>query len=452
MQPADLVLPEIREVLLESPQELAESLADFHPADIADIYRRLDAEESKAFVIALPIELMTNVFEELDRKDRLKIIQTLPSGRAAKLIEWMSSDDRTDFLQELSSETREALLATIDRNIVREVRALLNYAPDTAGGLMTTEFLKVPETYTVDQTLSLVRRLAGEQEMIYTLFVVDSDSGRLKGVMSLRDVLMAQGSLVCEEIMTSQIITVRYDAPQREVADVISKYDLLSLPVVDNYGRLLGIVTIDDVLDVEKEARADDIQRLGGVQPIAQSYFDTPFFSLVRSRASWLVLLFVGELFTTNALEHFQVALQGAIALTFFVPLIVSSGGNSGSQSATLVIRSMTMNELTPKLAYRMLGREAATGLALGGILGTIGFFRTILMGQGSVLLALTIGLTLVLVVMLGATIGAALPMLLRRAGFDPAVSSTPFIASLVDVVGIFTYFSLAKAILSLPG
>lgn len=449
MQPADLVLPEIREVLAESPGELAEALEDFHPVDIAEIYQRLNDEEEKAFVNTLPIDLLTSVFEVLEKKERMKIITALPSGRAAKLIEWMSPDDRTDFLQELPSETREALLATIDRNIVREVRALLNYAPDTAGGLMTTEFLKVPETYTVDQTLALVRRLAGEQEMIYTLFVVDSDSGRLTGVMSLRDVLMAQGSLVCSDIMTSQIITVRYDAPQAEVAEIISKYDLLSLPVVDNYGRLLGIVTIDDVLDVVKEERVDDIQRLGAMQPIEQSYFETPFFALVKKRAAWLVLLFVGELFTTNALEHFEGALKGAIALTFFVPLIVSSGGNSGSQSATLVIRSLAMGEITKQTAARMLVRELGTGIALGAILGVVGFLRAMIFG-GSSLMALTIGLTLVCVVTLGAFIGAALPLFLRRAGFDPAVSSTPFIASLVDVVGIVTYFSLAQAILSL--
>ncbi|MCC6808730.1 MAG: magnesium transporter [Deltaproteobacteria bacterium] len=451
MQPADLVLPEIREVLTESPGELAESLEDFHPVDVAEVYRRLNEDEAKAFVTALPIDLLTSVFEVLERHERMRIIPALPSGRAAKLIEWMSPDDRTDFLQELPAETREALLATIDRNIVREVRALLNYAPDTAGGLMTTEFLKVPETYTVDQTLALVRRLAGEQEMIYTLFVVDSDSGKLTGVMSLRDVLMANGSLVCSDIMTSQIITVRYDAPQSEVAEIISKYDLLSLPVVDTYGRLLGIVTIDDVLDVVKEQRTEDIQRMGAMQPIEQSYFETPFFSLVKKRAAWLILLFVGELFTTNALEHFQGALQGAIALTFFVPLIVSSGGNSGSQSATLVIRSLTMGELTRARAIQMIIREAGTGLALGLFLGSVGFIRALFLGQGA-LIALTIGLTLVMVVSIGAAIGAALPLLLRRAGFDPAVSSTPFIASLVDVVGIVTYFTLAKLILSLPG
>jgi magnesium transporter len=451
MQPADLVLPEIREVLSESPGELAESLEDFHPVDVAEIYQRLEEEEAKSFVNALPIDVLTSVFEVLERKARMQIIQALPSGRAAKLIEWMSPDDRTDFLQELPPETREALLATIDRNIVREVRALLNYEPDTAGGLMTTEFLKVPETYSVDQTLALVRRLAGEQEMIYTLFVVDEDSGRLTGVMSLRDVLMAQGSLICSEIMTAQIITVRYDAPQAEVADIIGKYDLLSLPVVDNYGRLLGIVTIDDVLDVVNEQRTEDIQRMGAMQPIEHSYFDTPFFSLVKKRAAWLVVLFVGELFTTNALEHYQSALEGAIALTFFVPLIVSSGGNSGSQSATLVIRSLTMGELTAANAMRMVVREAGTGIALGLILGIVGFIRALFLGQGY-LIAVTIGSTLVLVVALGATIGSALPLLLRRAGFDPAVSSTPFIASLVDVAGIVTYFSLAKVILSLPG
>jgi magnesium transporter len=449
MRPADLVLPEIRDVLAESPGELAESLEDFHPVDIAEIYQRLDEEEGKRFTAALPIDVLTRVFEQLERRERAQVITALPSGRAAKLIEWLSPDDRADFLQELSPETREALLATVDRNIVREVRALMNYAPDTAGGLMTTEFVKVPETFTVDQTLAMIRRMASEQEMIYTLFVVDEESGRLTGVMSLRDVLMSQGDVVCSDMMTTQVITVRFDAAQREVADVISKYDLLSLPVVDNYGRLLGIVTIDDVLDVVKEEQSEDLQRLGAMQPIEESYFETPFFSLVRKRAAWLIMLFVGELFTTNAMEHFQGALENAIMLTFFVPLIVSSGGNSGSQSATLVIRSLTMGEITKERTYRLLLREAGTGLALGAILGTVGFFRVLLWGQGP-MLALTIALTLIAVVMLGAVVGAALPLLLRRVGFDPAVSSTPFIASLVDVLGILTYFTLAKLILRL--
>ncbi len=449
MRPADLVLPEIRDVLTQSPTELAESLEEFHPVDIAEIYQRLDEGEAKAFVTALPIDLLTNVFEAVERKDRSQIIQALSSGRAAKLIEWMSPDDRTDFLQELPAETREALLATVDRNIVRDIRALLNYAPNTAGGIMTTEFLKVPETYTVDQTLAHVRRLAGEQEMIYTLFVVDEDSGRLAGVMSLREVLMAPGPSTCNEIMTAQVITVPYDTDQREVAEIISKYDLLSLPVVDNYGRLLGIVTIDDVLDVVKEEQAEDIQRLGAMQPIEQSYFETSFFALVRKRAAWLVLLFVGELFTTNAMEHFESALEGAIKLTFFVPLIVSSGGNSGSQSATLVIRSLTMGEINKATGPKVLVREAFTGLTLGGLLGLVGLVRVLLWGQG-LMLGITVMLTLVAVVTLGAFVGAALPLLLRRMGFDPAVSSTPFIASLVDVLGILTYFSLATFVMRL--
>jgi len=449
MQPADLVLPEILEVLAESPSELAESLEDFHPVDIAEIYLRLDEVQAKKFVSALPIDLLTSVFEALDRKKRAEILQSLPGGRAAKLIESMSPDDRTDFLQELPAETREALLATVDRNIVRDVRALMNYPPDTAGGIMTTEYVKVPETYSVDNTLALVRRLAGEQEMIYTLFVIDEDSGRLTGVMSLRDVLMAPGTALCHEIMTSQVITVRYDTPQREVAEIISKYDLLSLPVVDGYGRLLGMITIDDVLDIVKEEGDEDLQRMGAMQPIEESYFDTPFFSLVRKRASWLILLFVGELFTTNAMEHFQGALQNAIMLTFFVPLIVSSGGNTGSQSATLVIRSLAMGEINKITARKMLIREAFSGLTLGLILGAVGFLRVLLWGQG-VMLAITIALTLIAVVGIGASVGAALPLILRRVGFDPAVSSTPFIASLVDVLGIMTYFTLAQWILKL--
>lgn len=450
MHIAEFFLPGIRDILATNAKELPAALEEFHAVDIADIYKHLDEEESKVFISSLPLELQTECFESLEHKDRLQVITQLPSGRAARLLEQISPDDRVDFLQELPENVREALIATVDRNIARDIRALLNYPPDTAGGIMTTEVLKVPEYLSVDQCLTQIRKMSAEQEMIYTVYIIDDENGQLNGVVSLRDILMSKGDVPITDVMTSQVISVRYDAPQDEVAELISKYDLLALPVIDHHGRLLGMITVDDILDVVKEEQGEDIQRIGAMQPIEESYFDASFFSLVRKRASWLVCLFLGEMFTSTALKHYEGTFQAVATLVMFIPLVISSGGNSGSQSSTLVIRSLTMGELSQgRMIMQLLRREALMGVVLGVILGVVGFFRAFAWGNPWTI-CLTVSATLVLVVLLGTLVGTMLPLLFRRLGFDPAVSSAPFIASLVDVLGLVAYFNVAKLILGL--
>jgi len=449
MEPVDLVLPEIREIIKDNPKELALALEDFHEVEIAQIYQRLSEEENKIFVASLSIEVLSQVFLSLEKKERRQIISQLPSGKAAKLIEQLSPDDRADFLQELPSEICEALLATVDRQIVRDIRALMNYPPDSAGGIMTTEFIKVYERLSVDECLKMVRRLAVDHELIYTIYVADEESGMLMGVVSLRDLLVSSGDIKISDIMTTQVITVNYNQEQQEVAELISKYDLLAIPVVDHHNRMIGVITIDDILDVVKEEQSEDIQRIGALQPIEESYFDTPFFSLMKKRASWLVMLFFGELLTSNAMRHFEDSIKASLALVFFVPLVLSSGGNSGSQSSTLVIRSIVMGEIqNKKRIVQLLSRELLMGAALGTVLGIVGFFRALIWNYQQPSIAVVVTLTLLFVVIIGTTVGTGLPLLFKRLGFDPAVSSAPFIASLVDVLGIVAFFTIAKIIL----
>ena len=436
------LLTEQRDLALEQIQKLP-------VPEIADLIRTLPIELAAEVVKQLPIEVSVEVFDEPTLRRRRELVDHLDTNLVAAIAERMSPDERADFFGNLNETTRAHLLRFLSRETQAELLELLAYAPTSAGGLMTTEFVEVYPDQTAEQALTHVRRVALTVETVYSIYAIDRSTEKLLGALSLRDLVIADPQRLVAELMNPETISVHTDTDQEEVARLIAMYNFLAVPVVDDAHRILGIVTVDDILDVLSEEQSEDLQKISAMEPLADAYFRVGPWSMVRKRASWLVGIFLGELFTGTALRHFDGAIAAARMLVFFVPLIISSGGNSGSQSATLVVRGLATGEIRLREWLRVLAREVLVGSVLGMILGTVAFGRALMWGNGW-LVAMSVALTLLAVVTLGTIVGALLPIMFKRMGFDPAVSSTPFISTLVDVTGIVIYFTIAGRILGL--
>ena len=445
---AALLVPDILALLEEAPGSVAAETEEMHAADLADVVEALPREHVMTVLAALPPERAADVLEYLRDPLRTEVLEEMSTRQAAQIVTQMTPDDRVDILDELEEARADEILSEIPLEARRETERLLAYDSDTAGGLMTTEFVSVPEELTVELALDTVRTAArtGRREAVYTVYATDA-GGRLRGVLSLRELLAAPEGTRIADLAWEEVITVSVTADRERVAQVTSEYDLVAVPVVDDGGRILGVVTVDDVIDVIVEEQTEDVQRLGAVEPLEQPYFEAGFWSIARKRGGWLILLFLAEMLTATALEHNAAFLGSAVALTFFIPLITSSGGNSGSQSATLIIRALAVRDIALRDAGRVLAREAGQGIVLGALLGAMGVGRALLGGQ-SAELATVVGLTLLGVVVFGSLIGAMLPLALTRAGVDPAIASSPFIASFVDIAGILIYVLIAVQIL----
>jgi magnesium transporter len=447
---AALLVPDILAMLDESPADIATDTEELHAADLADVAQALPEERIPDFLRALPPQRAADVLEYLDDELRTELLERMSPVQAAALVSEMNPDERADVLEELEEDRADEILSVISEQARGEAEQLLSYPPDTAGGLMTTEFVSVSESLTVEDALEVVRvaARAGRTEAMHTIYTTDA-AGRLVGVLSLRELLAAPAGSRVSEAAWTNVVTVPATADREEVARITSKYDLVAVPVVDDQQRLLGVITVDDVIDAIVEEQTEDVQRLGAVEPLEEPYFHAGFWSLARKRGGWLVLLFIEEMFTGTALRHFEATLAGALALVFFVPLIISSGGNSGSQSATLITRALAVGDVELRDAWRVLRRELGQGMVLGAFLGGIGFVRALSWGNGSDI-AMVVSFTLVAVVLTGTVVGAMLPLGFRRLGFDPAIASSPFVASFVDVAGIIIYFNMARHILAL--
>ncbi len=450
MRLATLLGPDLRETLASEPEALREALEEFHEEDIAELVEDLPVADVLALIRALPEELAASVLERVPDELRESILEKLLPKEAAGLLVEMDPDDRADVVQTLETELRESILSVLDEvdpEVAEETRELAAYPEATAGGIMTTAFVGLsPETKTW-QAIDEVRRLshAGEVETIYYVYVLGFGQ-KLLGVTSLRDLILAEPSQSLADIMTENVVRVLDGDEQEEVARTIAKYDFHAIPVVDDKGRMLGVVTVDDVVDVVIEEATEDAQMMGAVTPIEDTYFGTRFVAYFRSRVTWLVLLFVGGFLTASVIEGFQADLSRAITLAVFIPLIISTGGNAGSQSATLVIRALAVDEVSPGDWLKVAGRELVVGVALGLCVGALGFARAYFAGDADAIpLAITVGVSVVAVVMVGSLVGALLPLLIQRVGLDPAVSSTPFIASLSDVLGLLVYLGIAR-------
>ncbi len=446
-----LLLPEVVDSLETDPEQMLDLANELHAADLADLAQALSPELSQKLFTVLPPELGADILENCEQDRRTELFENLASesiSAATAITDVMAADDRVDMLAELQPELRNQLLAHMDEEESRDIRQLLAYQDDSAGSLMTTDYVALRAETTAEGAIEEIRVIAQEMETIYQAYAVDPN-GTLLGVISLRDLVTAPKGSTLAEIMNPNIITTKAEDDQEEVARLIAKYDLLALPVVDHHHHLVGIITIDDAIDIVEEEATEDMQRLGAVDPLEGAYISTPFIELIKARLPWLVILFLAVQLTPYVLEHFTRMHKNAIMLSWFIPLIASSGGNSGTQSASLIIRALAMGRLQLSDAKKVLARETMVGLLLGLTLALIGVSAILARPATRIAgLALTIAFALVTVVTLGALLGSGIPMLLQRLGIDPAVSSTPFIASIVDVSSLIIYFEVANIFL----
>ena len=452
-----LLAPDILTLLDESPSEVANETSDIHPADLADVAEALPRDRVPALLKALGAERGAEVLEYLNEELRTEVLEAMSAEDAAELVGEMPPDERADVLEEMDEEHAEGILDEMPQAERRETQTLLAFDPDSAGGLMTTEFVAVSESLTADEALSEVRAIArdGRKEVLYAIYVTNT-AGQIRGVMSLKELLAAPTGATVADVMHTEVRHVHPNADREEVARLTSEYDLVAIPVVDDHEMVVGVVTVDDVIDVIQEEQTEDAQKFGGMEALDEPYMQMGFVAMLRKRAGWLSALFLGEMLTATAIGYFEIEISKAVVLALFIPLIVSSGGNSGSQATSLIIRALALREVRLKDWWRVAVRELPTGLALGSILGAIGALRIVLWqrvgfkdyGEHYGLVAMTVALSLVGVVRVGSLAGSMLPFVLRRLGFDPASASAPFVATLVDVTGLVIYFTIALFIL----
>lgn len=394
-------------------------------------------------------------FWELSAPDQVELLLAMAALERRGWMRLLAPDDAADVVQAAPAEAHEGLLALLDETTRHEVIALLAYAEDEAGGLMSPRFARVRPDMTVDEAISYLRRQARERvETIYYVYVINTQQ-LLVGVVSFRELFEAPGHLRVRDMMHADVVTVSEQMDQEEVGLLFARYAFLAMPVVDAEGHMKGVVTVDDIVDVVQEEATEDIQKIGGTEALDEPYLDISFGRMLRKRAGWLSVLFLSETFTATAMGYFEDEIARAVVLALFIPLIISSGGNSGSQASTLVIRAMALGQVRLRDWWRIIRRECAAGVALGAVLGFIGLCRILLWpsratlyGEHYVRIAFTVSCSLVGVVLWGTISGSMLPLLLRRLGFDPASASGPFVATLVDVTGLVIYFTVASVLL----
>ena len=440
---------------LRDPARVAETaaeLAELRAPDLADLFNQLPVTDAAALLAALPLPQAINVCDQPSLRRRARLLEQLDPDRAAAILDGLSADERTDVIQHLSDHHRRRLLPKLSPTGRAEVEQLLRYPDHTAGGIMTTEFVQLAPTVTVGEALQHIRTVAREKETIYAGYVLEPGTGRLLGAVSLRDLVVAEHEQPVTEVMRVKPVTVAVLEDQESVAHKIAKYNLLAVPVLETEGRVVGFVTVDDVIDVLIEEQTEDLLRLGAVEPGAldRPYFDNPIARVVRKRIGWLLLLFVAETFTGTVLRYFESELAAVVALSFFIPLLIGTGGNAGSQTVTTIIRSLALREIGLRDAWRVLSRELSTGFIVGVVIGAVAFGRALLWGT-SVPLAATVSITVLAICTWSTTIGSVIPLAAQRVGVDPAVLSAPLITTLVDATGLVIYFTIAKAILHLP-
>jgi magnesium transporter len=451
MRLASLLGPDIKQILKEDPDALSELLDELHAEDIADIISELEPDEAAELLARLPAEDAAPIFERLDEHEQGELVEQMPAASVAEIASEMSSDNRADLFSLLPEAVGEQLfeaLQKFDPAAAQEVREIEKWPETSAGHLMTTDFVSVSPRMRVAEAMEIVRKRARERdEFVYTVYAIDE--GRMAGVASLRDLLIADQDHQIVEVMRTNVISVPPTMDQEEVARRMAKYDLNVIPVVADDGKLLGVITIDDIIDVLVQEQTEDVQKIAGLEPLDVPYFQTSILTFIRKRAGWLIVLFIEEFFTQTALRHYDPIMEAVKGALLYVPLLISAGGNSGSQSSTLVIRGLALNEIKLSDWWRILFREAGMGIVLGLIIAVIAMGRVMMYPDQTFLFALTIGMTVLFIIFAGCTVGSMLPIVLKRLGIDPATSSTPFIASLVDTMGVVIYAHVAMVVMS---
>jgi magnesium transporter len=455
--PRTELTPQLQSRLSEGvPSEIAAALASVHEADLAEALNRVDSGRAAEVISALPFEFAVRVVEHPELERRHEVFHHFPTDKAVAFIQAMSPDQQAHLFRRLPDADRTRFLEDLDASTRATLALLLAFPPTTAGGIMTTDYLSVPSTATAGEALDHVAHV-GRRKPVYAIYVLDPGDRRVVHVVSLRELVVAERRTAVLEVGEHRgLLKVAPMADREDVARLLSKYNLLAVPVVDEHGHLLGTITVDDVIDAVVKEQTEDLHKMGGLEALDEPYSQIAFGTMIRKRAGWLCALFLGEMLTATAMQHFEAELSHAIVLGLFIPLIISSGGNSGSQATSLIIRALALREVRVADWWWVAARELPAGISLGAILGVIGILRITAWqslgfydyGPSWPLVALTVGAALVGVVTFGSLAGSMLPFILRRLGFDPASASAPFVATLVDVTGLIIYFGVALLIL----
>lgn len=453
MAPPDLKaqLERIHLRLDESFVGIGEMVSDLAAPDLAELFNQLTVPETATVVTMLPVQRVIEVFDQPTMRRRGAILDELEPARIAEILTGLSADERTDIIQRMGQHQRHRVVPKLSSYMREELEDLLQYPPHTAGGIMTTEFVRLDTTMNVSDALKHIRLVAREKESIYACYVLETETERLLGAVSLRDLVMAELETTITEVMRRKPVSVNALDDQELVASKIGKYNLLAVPVLETDGSVVGFVTVDDVIDVLIEEQTEDILRMAGVEPGAldKPYFDNPIFRVVGKRIGWLLLLFVAGTLTSAVLHRYETELAAVVALSFFIPLLIGTGGNAGAQTVMTVIRSLALGEVGVHHAWRVVVREASTGFVVGLMVAPIAFGQALLW-HVPVELALTVSVTMFAICIWSTTVGSLIPILAQRFGVDPAVLSAPLITTLVDATGLVIYFTIAKLILRL--
>ncbi|MQY58379.1 MAG: magnesium transporter [Clostridia bacterium] len=438
-----LVLPEIRELLWQNKKEqLKKIFYDYEPIEIVEILKEFSLKDKVFLFSLLDIDLAADIFEKTDKDDQLTLLGAFDKTRKAEILDEVAPDERVDFFEQLPEEMVLRFLSIMEEEEAQDVRELMRYDKNTAGGRMTTDFAQIEKGINVKQTLESLRKTAKDLEMIYYIYVADR-TDKLLGVVSLKDLIVAQPEREIDEIMHTKLITIPVDMDQEQVAKRIARYDFLALPVIDKEGKIKGIITVDDLIDVIREEDTEDMYKFGAAGKHIGNYMSSSPLTLAKHRITWLLILVVTGFVSGTIMEEFSFALKNVVSLAFFIPLLMGSGGNAGTQAASVVVRGLAIGEVKLGDIWRVVKKEFFIGITVGTALGILALLRALIL-QKSSLLGITVGLSMMATVTVATCLGAILPIICQKLGFDPAVVSGPLITTVVDISSLLIYFGIA--------
>jgi len=438
-----LVLPEIKELLSQNKKEqLKKIFYDYEPIEIVEILKEFSLKDKVFLFSVLDIDLAADIFEKTDKDDQLTLLGVFDKTRKAEILDEVAPDERVDFFEQLPEEMVLRFLSIMEEEEAQDVRELMRYDKNTAGGRMTTDFAQIEKGINVEQTLKSLRKTAKDLEMIYYIYIVDR-TDKLLGVVSLKDLILAQPEREIDEIMHTKLIAIPINMDQEQVAKKIARYDFLALPVVDKEGKIKGIITVDDLIDVIREEDTEDMYKFGAAGKHIDNYMSSTPLTLAKHRITWLLILVVTGFISGTIMEEFSFALKNVVSLAFFIPLLMGSGGNAGTQAASVVVRGLAIGEVKLGDIWRVVKKEFLIGITVGTALGILALLRALIL-QKSSLLGITVGLSMIATVTVATCLGAILPIICEKLGFDPAIVSGPLITTVVDISSLLIYFGIA--------
>ena len=450
MEEHKILLETILELLEErNLPQIREKLYELNPIDVAQILGEVPEEKLLILYRILPKESAAEVFAEMDPDEQETLIKGFNDREIREVIEEMYVDDAVDMLEEMPAVVVNKVLRQAAPETRQVINELLKYPEDSAGSIMTTEYMSLKSNMTVDEAFDRIRKTGGEKEDIYTCYVIDT-SRRLQGIVTVKELLLNSKSSVIEDIMTTNVISTHTLDDQEEVAKTLARYDLTAIPVVDKENRLVGIVTVDDAIDVIQEENTEDIEMMAAITPTDKPYIDTGFFETYKKRIPWLLLLMISATFTGAIITKYENALGAYVVLTAYIPMLMDTGGNAGSQASVSIIRGLSLDEIQFSDIFRIQGKEFLVAILCGLTLGTANFIKLLVFDKISVIIAAVVCLTLLFTIVVAKFVGCSLPILAKRIGFDPAVMASPFITTIVDAISLIIYFQLASHILNI--